>query len=117
MKAGEHSTKSRMVGVAMRKFLFLFVTLAVATSLGYGLDRQPAADYHARREALAKKAGGLVVLLAPLEKMDAVFGFRQEDNFYYLSGVTVPGAGLLIAPALEAQGDTPARSYTEILLL
>ena len=69
-----------------------------------GLDRQNAADYHARREALAKKAGGVVVMLAPLEPTDAEYGFRQEDNFYYLSGVTVPGAGLLIAPAVEARG-------------
>lgn len=81
------------------------------------LDRQPAADYHARREALARRAGGVVVLLAPLEKMDAVYEFRQEDNFYYLSGVTVPGAGLLVAPASEGQKDSPARAYTEILFL
>jgi Xaa-Pro aminopeptidase len=104
----------------MRK-LWLFLaagTMAVSMlSAAYGLDRQPGADYHARREALAKKAGGVVVLLAPLEPADAVYAFRQEDNFYYLSGVTVPGAGLLIAPSQEAQGDTPARNYTEFLFL
>jgi len=49
--------------------------------------------------------------------MDAVYGFRQENNFYYLSGVTVPGAALLIAPAAEAQSEAPARSYSEILFL
>lgn len=100
----------------MRKLLFSLCVLLCAYSAA-ALDRQPGADYHARREALAKKAGGLVVLLAPLEPMDAVYEFRQEDNFYYLSGVTVPGAGLLVAPATEAQGDTPARAYTEILFL
>ena len=81
------------------------------------LDRQSGADYHARREALAKKAGGLVVLLAPLEPLDAVYEFRQENNFYYLSGITVPGAALLVAPAADAQGDTSARPYSEILFL
>jgi Xaa-Pro aminopeptidase len=101
----------------MRKlFLVLLFSGLFCSPLG-ALDRQPNADYHARREALAKKAGGLVVLLAPLEGADAVYAFRQEDNFYYLSGVTVPGAGLLIAPAVEAQGETPARAYTEILFL
>jgi Xaa-Pro aminopeptidase len=101
----------------MRNGLFcLFAALLVA-STACALDRQPGADYHARREALAKKAGGVVVLLAPLEGMDAVYQFRQDDDFYYLSGVTVPGAGLLIAPAAEAQGETPARAYTEILFL
>ena len=100
----------------MRKLL-LSLVLIFACSFGYALDRQPGADYHARREALAKKAGGVVVLLAPLVPMDSVYAFRQENNFYYLSGVTVPGAGLLIAPATEAQGDAPARAYTEILFL
>ncbi len=100
----------------MRKLPLCFLLLLVCLPT-LGLDRQPAVDYHARREALAKKAGGVVVLLAPLEKSDAVYGFRQEDNFYYLSGVTVPGAGLLLAPAFDAQGDTPARTYSEILFL
>ena len=100
----------------MRKLLFSLCVLLFTYSAA-ALDRQPGADYHARREALAKKAGGVVVLLAPLEPMDAVYEFRQEDNFYYLSGVTVPGAGLLVAPATEAQGESPARAYTEILFL
>jgi Xaa-Pro aminopeptidase len=103
----------------MRKPLLLcFVSFWFACVVsGYALDRQSGADYHARREALAKKAGGVVALLAPLEPLDAVYEFRQEDNFYYLSGVTVPGAALLVAPAADAQGDTPARPYTEILFL
>lgn len=97
--------------------LFLVaITICLALS-AYGLDRQPNADYHARRDALAKKAGGLVVYFAPFEPMDAVYEFRQENNFYYLSGSTVPGAALLVAPAVEAQGETPARAYTEILFL
>jgi len=100
----------------MRKLLFSLCVLLCAYSAA-ALDRQPGADYHARREALAKKAGGVVVLLAPLERMDAVYEFRQEDSFYYLSGVTVPGAGLLVAPPIEAKGDSPARAYTEILFL
>jgi Xaa-Pro aminopeptidase len=57
------------------------------------------------------------VLFAPLEAGDAVYGFRQDDNFYYLSGVTEPGVALLIAPAVEAKDDNPARPYTEILFL
>jgi Xaa-Pro aminopeptidase len=93
-----------------------FVSLIVACLLSSAsaLDRQPGADYHARREALAKKAGGVVVLLAPMEGADPVERFRQEDNFFYLSGVTVPGAALLVAPA---QGDAPAPAFTEILFL
>jgi len=100
----------------MRKLLFSICVLLFTYS-ATALDRQPGADYHARREALAKKAGGVVVLMAPLEGMDAVYEFRQEDNFYYLSGVTVPGAGLLVALATESQSPSSARAYTEILFL
>jgi len=102
----------------MRKAIFsLCFTFALACLIANALEHQSNADYHARREALAKKAGGVVVLLAPLEPMDSVYEFRQENNFYYLSGSTTPGAALLIAPAVEAQGDTPARAYSEILFL
>ncbi len=101
----------------MRRPLLSFFCLLLIFSAGHALERQPGADYHARREALARKAGGVVVLLAPLEEIDAAYEFRQENNFYYLSGVTVPGAGLLVAPAVEAKGDSPARAYTEILFL
>src|SRR5882762_5177373 len=108
----------RLDDLMRRLFFFLFlVRLLVATSSG--LDRQLNGDYRARREALAKKAGGMVVLFAPMESStgDAIYGFRQEDNFFYLSGLTEPGTALLIAPAAEAKGDAPARSYTEILFL
>src|ERR1039458_9677532 len=101
----------------MRKLVHFVAVLVLACSLGNALDRQPNADYHARREALAKKAAAVVVLFAPLEAGDAVYGFRQDDNFYYLSGVTEPGVALLIAPAVEAKDDNPARPYTEILFL
>jgi Xaa-Pro aminopeptidase len=96
-----------------------FSFLLLASALAFALDRQPNSDYHARREALARKVGGVVVLFAPMESEgpNDLYGFRQEDNFYYLSGSTEPGAALLIAPAAEAVGDKPARSYTEILFL
>src|SRR6202041_2668711 len=83
------------------------------------LDRQPNADYHARREALARKVGGMVVLFAPLESEgpNDLYGFRQEDNFYYRSGLSEPGVALLIAPAVEGTSDKPAQPYTEILFL
>jgi len=101
----------------MRKLLFFFLFLTLGCVAASALERQSNADYHARREALARKAGGVVVLMAPLEPMDSVYEFRQENNFYYLSGSTVPGAALLIAPAVDAQGETPARAYSEILFL
>ena len=92
----------------------LFIT---AGQSSLALERQPNSDYHARREALAKKVNGVVVLFAGIENPADVYGLRQDDNFYYLSGLTEPGSALLIASATEAKGDTPARAYTEILFL
>src|SRR5205807_2982139 len=97
----------------------VFGLLFFAARSSFAIERQANADYHARREALAKKAGGVVVLFAATENEgpNDLYGFRQEDNFYYLSGMSEPGSALLIAPAAEAKGDAPARAYTEILFL
>jgi Xaa-Pro aminopeptidase len=93
--------------------------LLLASALSLGLDRQPNADYHARREALAKKVGSVIVLFAPKESEgpNDLYGFRQEDNFYYLSGLTEPGSALLIAPAMQNTPDKVPHAYTEILFL
>jgi Xaa-Pro aminopeptidase len=104
----------------MKKFAALRVITAILlfASLASALDRQPNAAYRARREALSKKTdGGIVVLFAPVERADEVYGFRQENNFYYLTGYDEPAAALLIAPAREAKDNAPARAYTEILFL
>src|SRR4030081_1373836 len=107
----------------MRKLLsfFWFVTLLVTISVASAdaLERQPNSDYHARRQALAKKASGVVVLFAPMENEgpNNIYGFRQEDNFFYLSGLSEPGSALLIASAVEAKGNAAARAYSEILFL
>ncbi len=98
----------------------LLVALLIAQT-AWALDRQPNADFHARRVALAGKTpnAGVVVLFSPpeAEGPNDVFTYRQENNFFYLSGWTEPGAALLIAPAVEAKDNSPARTYTEILFL
>lgn len=100
----------------------LATTLLVLTLLSslYALDRQPNSDYRARRQALATKmAGGVLVLFAPMESEgpNALYGFRQNDDFFYLTGWTEPGAAILITAAADAKGDTAAHPYTEILFL
>jgi Xaa-Pro aminopeptidase len=84
------------------------------------LDRQPFSDYHARREKLAAKLeGGFALVFAPpeAEGPNDLYGYRPDDNFYYLTGWAEPGAALLVASAVDAQGNGPARPYTEILFL
>jgi Xaa-Pro aminopeptidase len=105
----------------MRKFYLatLISFLFVLSALSAALERQPNSDYHARREALAKKVNGVVVLFAATENdgPNDLYGFRQNDNYYYLTGMSEPGSALLIASATEAKGEMPARAYTEILFL
>jgi Xaa-Pro aminopeptidase len=106
----------------MRKifvFTALFEILFFA-QLGSALDRQPNTDYRARRQALAgKTSGGVVLLFAPTEAEgpNAIYGYRPDSDFFYLSGWAEPGAAVLIAPAIEAKDKEPARPYTEILFL
>jgi Xaa-Pro aminopeptidase len=104
----------------MRKILYLAV-LCFATSQSLtALERQPSSDYHARRVKLAAKLeGGFALVFAPpeAEGPNDLYGYRPDDNFYYLTGWTEPGAALLLVSGEEAQGNTPARSYAEILFL
>src|SRR5271167_2305319 len=102
------------------KCLVGFCLIMGAACAGIGLDRQPNADYHARRTALAQKLnGGVAILFAGTEAEgpNAVYGFRQDNNFYYLSGWAEPGAALVIVSEVKAKENTPARPYSEILFL
>jgi Xaa-Pro aminopeptidase len=94
----------------MRK-LFLLTGLSLCFLLAANAtERQPNADYRARRVALAKSLeGGTLVMFAPTEAEgpNNLYGFRQEDDFYYLTGWGEPGAALLIN----------ANPYVEILFL
>ncbi len=86
-------------------------------TFAFALDRQPNSDYRARRLALANRLdGGVAVIFAGTEAEgpNATYGFRQDDNFFYLSGSTEPGAALVIAPAFNGNAAQP---YTEILFL
>ncbi|HEY7099061.1 MAG TPA: aminopeptidase P N-terminal domain-containing protein [Terriglobales bacterium] len=100
----------------MRKILLI---LALFSQITFAIDRQGNGDYAARRHALADKAKSVVLLFSPMEAEgpNDLYGYRQDDNFFYLSGWTEPGAALLIAPAKEAKEGSPAIPYTEILYL
>ncbi len=96
----------------------LSLVLLLVAQLGWALERQPNADYRARRVALAGKAdGGVAVLFAPNEEEgpNDVFGYHADANFYYLSGWAEPGAALLVA---QTPGkNNSALGYTEVLFL
>ena len=108
----------------MKKFCFLglaFLALGpgfplLNVSFLHALDKQPAGVFHARRMALAAKLqGGVAILFAAEEPELDFMPYRQDSNFYYLTGWDEPGAALLI------EGDAPQaatpHAYKEILFL
>src|SRR5450432_3165190 len=100
--------------------IFCAMVFFSLSPLASALDRQPSSDYHARREKLAAKLdGGVALVFAPpeAEGPNALYGYRPDDNFYYLTGWPEPGAALLIVSAVEAKDNSPARTYSEILFL
>src|SRR5580692_9349365 len=103
----------------MRK-LRLLALAALALGPGFlplhALDKQPPGVFHARRVALAGKLqGGVAILFAAEEPLLDFMPYRQDSDFYYLTGWNEPGAALMII------GDAPQgpalRAYKEILFL
>jgi Xaa-Pro aminopeptidase len=100
----------------MRKLCCIVFLLALSAA---ALDRQPNADYRARRLKLSKNAkGGAVLVFAGTVVGEQLYGFRQDDNFFYLTGWTEPGAALLLIPEEMRPADPNTKpGYTEILFL
>jgi Xaa-Pro aminopeptidase len=97
----------------MRKVLLVFFLLFQLT---WALDRQPNSDFRLRRQSLASKANGGVVLLFASNEAEGpndLYGYRPDDNFFYLSGWSEPGAALLIVGGANSND----HAYTEILFL
>ena len=96
--------------------------LLAASSAAPSLEKQQAADYHARRTALANELhGGVAILFAAEEPVLDFDPYRQDSDFYYLTGWNEPGAALLIVGPNTDTGRAgqPAhkRDYKEILFL
>ena len=94
--------------------VFSFAFVASIAPLAHSLEKQASPVYRARRVALAAKLhGGVAVLFAAEEPQLDFMPYRQDADFYYLTGWNQPGAALLIV------GDAPLaekpRSYKEIL--
>src|SRR5947208_14009519 len=90
----------------MRKLLLV---LCLFIQLSSALDRQPNADYRARRQALASKIkNGVVLLFAPneAEGPNDLYGYRPDDKFFYLSCLPETGEAILFAAS-------PEHPYTE----
>lgn len=110
-----------------RSSLALAVACLAVLSRGAGLEKQPASEYHARRVALAAKLnGGVALIFSAGEPAMNYQSWRQDEDFYYLTGWNEPGAALLVEAAVEppkeksTEVDSGAPSpepYREILFL
>ncbi len=101
---------------SLRDFALALFVFCSALPVLHALDKQPAGAYRARRVALAARLqGGVAVLFAAEEPVLDFMPYRQDSDFYYLTGWTEPGAALMIV------GDAPQapapRAYKEILFL
>ncbi len=102
------------------KCFLMACLVAACAQTALALERQPNADYRARRQALAQKmAGGVAIVFAGTEAdgPNATFGFRQDNDFYYLSGSTEPGAALVVVSEIKGRDTISGRPYSEILFL
>jgi Xaa-Pro aminopeptidase len=98
-----------------RRFL-LTLALVVAAIAGSVLtarawEREPLSAFHERRARLVRETGGDgVIVLFGYDEEDvaaSVTPFRQNEEFYYLTGWNEPGAIMLLIPKLHAPGGPP----------
>src|SRR5271165_4964944 len=69
-------------------------------------QRDRVADLAARRKAVAEKIGekGILILYAAEPRNyagDVDWPYRQENDFFYLTGITQPGSTLVLIPSAE----------------
>ncbi|MCY4584560.1 MAG: Xaa-Pro peptidase family protein [Bryobacterales bacterium] len=98
----------------MRRLAVLLL-LVLPHGASRGLEREAFEVYHQRRRAVSEVHPDGLILLLGYERQEAQAvrsPFRQENNFYYLTGWNEPGAALLLIPA---QGDGSV--YRELLFL
>ena len=100
---------------SLRMMALVLVAVAAMPAL-HALEKQPAGVYHARRVALAARLhGGVAVLFAAEEPLLDLTPYRQDEDFYYLTGWTEPGAALMVVA--DAPKAAEPRTYKEILFL
>ncbi len=108
----------RVVGVAAGLFLLGGSVAMMA------MDSVPKEEYRSRRLALAERLnGGAAMVFAAKAPTNEITLFRQDSDFFYLTGWTEPGAALVVigagpATTVPRSGEqVPAHGYREILFV
>jgi len=107
----------------MRQLATIMILL-VSSLPALAMDSVPKPEYRQRRSALAEKLnGGIAILFAADEPLLDFMPYRQDSDFFYLTGWNEPGAALIVigagpASTVARTGEpVPAHPYREILLL
>jgi Xaa-Pro aminopeptidase len=102
---------------------FFLPLLLLAAQVAFALDSVPRGEYRERRVKLAAKLhGGAALVMAGYEPPMEYQDYRQDEDFYYLTGMNETGGALLVigeGPASTTRLGTavPAHGYREILFL
>ncbi|MFZ0961791.1 MAG: aminopeptidase P N-terminal domain-containing protein [Terriglobia bacterium] len=99
-------------GLRGRIILALVAAAILGTALAAGAwEREPLSVFHQRRASLIRDTGGdgAIVLFGYVEGDVAasVTSFRQNEEFYYLTGWNQPDAIMLLEPKAHAAGVVP----------
>jgi Xaa-Pro aminopeptidase len=105
----------------------IWTSMALATLMLAGLpaaawDRGNLADYHERRARLVRDTGGSgVIVMFGYRESDVAASttpFRQNENFYYLTGWNEPEALMMVIPKVaKGSGNQSAEIDQEILFI
>src|SRR5262245_17201425 len=85
-----------------RRLAVVCLCVSLLATLAFALEREPLAEYRARRARLAQRIKGNILVLRAAPDQELV-RYQQERNFYYLTGFDEPKAILL----LDAASDPP----------
>ncbi len=100
----------------MQRRFWAILAFTAAAMVGSALaasawEREPVSVFHERRARLIREAGsdGIVVLFGydEADVAASITPFRQNEEFYYLTGWNEPGAIMLLTPKAHAPGTAP----------
>jgi Xaa-Pro aminopeptidase len=101
----------------------ILLVLLLAAQAAYALDSVPLGEFRQRRVKLgAMLHGGVAIIFAAHEPPMEYQDYRQDEDFYYLTGSNEPGGALMVigdGPATTTRLGTavPAHVYREVLFL
>ena len=86
--------KSLFFRLALVLFILFITVSAGAQRAGFNKD-----EFADRRQALMQKADADMILLFGKPKPETGNPFRQDNDFYYFTGIEDPGSALVLLPA------------------